>query len=113
VFLGWTLILAGLGVMIAGLVAFAFGRTAVMPNLPAARLLTTGPYRFSRNPMYVGLTIAYFGGILLTNIAWCLFILIVVLIAFDKAVIPREDRYLHAEFGDRYDQYCREVRRWL
>jgi protein-S-isoprenylcysteine O-methyltransferase Ste14 len=111
--LGWTLILAGLAIMVAGLMAFAFARTAVMPTLPAERLLTTGLYRYSRNPMYIGLTIAYVGGILLTNIAWCMFVLIGVLIVFDRVIVPREERYLRAEFGDLYDQYCKRVRRWL
>ena len=113
VVLGWILIAAGLAMMTTGLLAFAAARTAIMPNLPAARLLTTGPYRLSRNPMYVGLTIAYVGGILLTNIAWCLFTLIAVLVVFDKAVIPREERYPNAAFGASYVQYCKQVRRWL
>jgi protein-S-isoprenylcysteine O-methyltransferase Ste14 len=99
--------------MVGGLITFAFARTAVMPTLPARRLLTTGLYRHSRNPMYVGLTIAYVGGILLTNIAWTVFILIGVLVAFERVIVPREERYLRDEFGDLYDQYCQQVRRWL
>lgn len=110
---GWTLILAGLVIMVGGLITFAFARTAVMPTLPARRLMTTGLYRYSRNPMYVGLTIAYAGGILLTNIAWSALILVGVLVAFDRLIVPRKERYLRAEFGDLYEQYCQQVRRWL
>lgn len=110
---GWILILAGLAVMLTGVLTFLRARTAIMPNQPAARLLTTGPYRFSRNPMYVGLTIAFIGGILLTNIAWCLFILIIVLVVFDTVIIPREERYLAGAFGESYEQYCRQARRWV
>jgi protein-S-isoprenylcysteine O-methyltransferase Ste14 len=111
--LGWILILLGLAMMLTGLIVFANARTGIMPNLSARRLLTNGPYRLSRNPMYVGLTIAYTGGVLLTNIAWCLFILIIVLIVFDKVIVPREEKYLSAEFGESYLQYCKQVRRWL
>jgi protein-S-isoprenylcysteine O-methyltransferase Ste14 len=111
--LGWISILLGLAMMLTGLIIFARARTGIMPNHSAERLLTNGPYRLSRNPMYVGLTIAYAGGVLLTNIAWCLFILIVVLILFDKVIIPREEKYLAVEFGEPYLQYCKQVRRWL
>ena len=110
---GWILILIGFGIMFTALIAFILARTAIMPNLPAKRLLTSGPYRLSRNPMYVGLTIAYVGGILLTNIGWCLLILIVVLIVFEKVIIPHEERYLQSAFGEVYSEYANRVRRWF
>ena len=111
--LGWILIVAGLLIMIIGLYSFAIARTSIMPNLTAARLITTGPYRFSRNPMYAGWTVAYIGCILLTNFIWCIFTLAIVLVVFDKIIIPREEEYLKAKFGESYPRYCKQVRRWL
>ncbi|MEZ5316058.1 MAG: isoprenylcysteine carboxylmethyltransferase family protein [Vicinamibacterales bacterium] len=103
----------GLTLMAWGIVTFLRARTAVMPTRPARDLVRSGPYRFSRNPMYVGLTTAYLGGVLVTNLAWPLMLLPFVLLLLVLAVIRREERYLHGEFGDAYAAYCRDVRRWL
>jgi protein-S-isoprenylcysteine O-methyltransferase Ste14 len=99
--------------MLSGMFFFMQARTAVMPNRSASALVTAGPYRFSRNPMYVGLTGAYVGGVLLTNNAWCLIMLPVVLSLIHCFVIRREELYLEAEFGKLFLSYRARVRRWL
>lgn len=111
--LGWGAIVAGLGVMLWGLVTFARARTAVMPHLPASRLVDAGPYRFTRNPMYLGLALAYAGLSLLIDSAWPLLLLPVVLVLLLVIVIRREERYLERRFGDDYRDYRRRVGRWL
>jgi protein-S-isoprenylcysteine O-methyltransferase Ste14 len=104
---------AGLGLMGWGLVTFIYARTPVVPTRPARQLVRWGPYRYSRNPMYVGITAAYVGLALVTNMAWPLVFLPVALAVLAMSVIAREEQYLRDEFGAEYEDYCRRVRRWI
>ena len=110
---GAGLIAGGLVFMGSGLGTFLRQRTAVIPHRPARLLVRTGPYRFTRNPMYVGLTFAYAGLAVALNWAWPLLLLPAVLILLTTLVIRREERYLRGAFGVEYENYCRHVRRWL
>jgi protein-S-isoprenylcysteine O-methyltransferase Ste14 len=103
----------GLVIGAAGLIAFVRHRTAILPMRAAARLVTAGPYQYSRNPMYVGLTVAYVGLVVLTNIAWPLVFLPIVLVALTYLVIRREERYLSGAFDSEYREYTSRVRRWF
>lgn len=111
--LGWGSVAAGLGLMFWGIATFAAARTAVMPHLPARRLVTSGPYRFTRNPMYVGIVLAYAGLAILIDTAWPLLLLPAVLLLLVLVVVRREERYLDRTFGDAYRAYRHRVRRWL
>jgi len=111
--IGAGLIACGLGVMTWGIVTFSRARTAIYPNQAAREFVIWGPYRFTRNPMYLGLTLAYVGAACLLNSAWPFVLLPVVLLSLYGLVIRREERYLSAEFGDQYDTYRRRVRRWI
>jgi protein-S-isoprenylcysteine O-methyltransferase Ste14 len=111
--LGTGLAAAGLLLIGAGLVTFVLARTAVMPTRAARQLVAWGPYRFTRNPMYVGLTGLYLGLTLLLNMAWPLVTLPGVLVVMTAFVIRREERHLRRAFGDDYEAYCLRVRRWL
>ena len=111
--LGWGLLATGLALSFSGVATFLRARTAVIPHHPASRLVTSGPYRFTRNPMYLGLTLAYLGGTVLVNSVWPLLLLPLVLLVLTVAVIRREERYLAAAFADEYAAYRRRVRRWL
>jgi protein-S-isoprenylcysteine O-methyltransferase Ste14 len=104
---------AGLIVVFWGIATFRAHRTAVFPNQPAARIVRTGPYRFTRNPMYTGMTTAYVGLALMLNDAWPLIFLPIVLVLLVSLVIQREERYLASAFPAEYDAYRRRVRRWL
>jgi protein-S-isoprenylcysteine O-methyltransferase Ste14 len=95
------------------LITFLRHRTGIYPNQPATVIVRSGLYRFSRNPMYVALAILYVGIVLLTNLLWPLLLLPLVLLVLQKAVIAREERYLKEAFGESYEQYCRQVRRWI
>ena len=110
---GTVMLAAGFVLMAWGLMTFARLRTSVLPFKPARTLVINPPYTFTRNPMYFGLLVAYLGGALATNWAWPLVFLPLVLAVMTSFVIAREERYLHAEFGADYDEYCRRVRRWI
>lgn len=110
---GWLLIALGLGVMLWAIWTFTRARTSVLPFRPATAMVTHGPYRFSRNPMYVGLTLLYLGLSMLTGMAWALVMLPLALWALTFLVIRREERYLGVEFGSEYTAYRERVRRWI
>lgn len=110
---GLGLLLGGFGLMLWGIVNFWRAKTNLLPFRPASALVTVRPFTFTRNPMYLGLTIAYLGGALATNWAWPLVFLPAVIGITASYIIPREERYLRAAFGAEYDAYCRRVRRWL
>ncbi len=88
-------------------------RTTIVPHHEVSALVTTGAYRFSRNPMYTGLALAYSGGALLAGSWWPLANLPVVLLLVRRLVIDPEERYLSVRFGEVYADYRRRVRRWL
>ncbi len=87
--------------------------TSLIPGKRAEALVTSGPYRFTRNPMYVGMAFLYVGLALWLDVLWALAFLPVVLLVVDRRVIAPEERYLEARFGDEYRAYKQRVRRWL
>jgi protein-S-isoprenylcysteine O-methyltransferase Ste14 len=113
------LILGALCVVLwLGLFASAFGRfrsarTSMVPIVPATAIVTDGPYRVTRNPMYVSLAALYAGAALFMNSWWPLALLPLVLIVVDRTVIAREERYLRSAFPVEYAAYCARVRRWI
>jgi protein-S-isoprenylcysteine O-methyltransferase Ste14 len=111
--LGGLLLVVGLGLMGSALRAFRAAGTHVEPYLPATALVTTGPYRITRNPIYIGMTSAYLGAGLLSDSLWTLLLAIPVLALIHFGVVLREEAYLTTKFGDRYVEYVRTVRRWV
>ena len=110
---GLLLIGLGLGLSIWGDREFKRHDTAVNPDQPPTILVTTGLYRFSRNPMYVGLTLLQLGLALTLNSWWLVLTLVPALIMMSRGVIDREEQFLAAKFGKRYIDYKNSVRRWL
>jgi protein-S-isoprenylcysteine O-methyltransferase Ste14 len=110
---GWTAVVLGFALAQWGIVTFFRARTSIIPSRPARQFVTSGPYRFSRNPMYVGLTTLYLGLAAVFNLGWPVVFLPFVLWSLFALVIRREERYLASVFGDEYAVYCRNVRRWL
>jgi protein-S-isoprenylcysteine O-methyltransferase Ste14 len=110
---GVLLLVAGLMLMGWALLTFSRARTAVIPIRPARVLVSSGPYRFSRNPMYVGLSAAYLGLAILLNQAWPILFLPGVIIVLLLVVIQREEQHLQDSFPDEYPAYRRSVRRWF
>lgn len=96
-----------------GMMTFRRAGTAIVPHKPAARIVSSGPYRFTRNPMYTGLTLVYVGVAALIATWWPLLMLPLVLLAVFQLVVRREEAYLRSAFGAEYAEYCAHVRRWL
>ena len=110
---GWAAVAGGVAFAGWGLLTFFRARTAVIPNRPASRLVTSGPYRFSRNPMYIGLSALYLGLALVFDLGWPMVLFPLAVAGLYLLVIRREERYLARAFGDEYAAYARRVRRWL
>ena len=110
---GTLIVAAGAAVFWTGLWTFARMRTGIMLQRPATRVVTTGPYRWSRNPQYVAFVAMYFGASVLANTIWPLVLLPVVIVALHGLVIRREEHYMHRTFRDEYRAYCQRVHRWL
>jgi protein-S-isoprenylcysteine O-methyltransferase Ste14 len=104
---------AGLALVVWCLILFRRLGTGIMPDRPATRLVTTGPYGRSRHPMFVGFTSMYVGLALLLNLTWPLLLLPVVLIVLALTVIRCEEGYMRRTFGTAYDRYAARVPRWL
>jgi len=96
-----------------GVLTFKRQGTTPDPNGVASALLTTGPFRWSRNPLYLALssTLAWFG--LLLDSAWMLLLTPVLVLLLDRLVIAREEIRLRTQFGEAYRAYTRRVRRWF
>lgn len=111
--IGFILVAAGL--LLAGWSARTFRRanTQVLTNQPATIVVSTGPYRFSRNPIYVGMFLALAGLAVGFDTLWLILAAILLFPVLRYGVIGREERYLEAKFGPTYLAYKARVRRWL
>lgn len=87
--------------------------THVDPRHPATALVTQGPFRLTRNPLYLSLTLLYTGIALMVNSLWAILLLPGALIVIRYGVINREERYLERTFGEQYLSYKAKVRRWI
>ncbi len=111
--LGLTLLGASISI-----VSLAYRRTVrvgtnVDPREPATVLVTEGPFKYTRNPLYTSLTLFYVGIATLVNTLWAMLLLPIVLFVINRGVIAREERYLERKFGEQYIQYKARVRRWI
>jgi protein-S-isoprenylcysteine O-methyltransferase Ste14 len=119
---GWSFALR-----VVGVIAIALGFAAMFWALgwfmrikttpthwePTTALAAEGPYRFTRNPMYVGMALVQAGIALCFNALWPLLTLVPVLVIIRVQVIAREEAYLEAKFGSTYRDFKGRVRRWL
>jgi protein-S-isoprenylcysteine O-methyltransferase Ste14 len=110
---GLMLVALGAGLAIWGRQALVAAGTNVNPYRPTTAIADSGPYRFSRNPLYVSLTLIYLGLTLAFDTWWGFFLLVAVLIVMHFGVIQREERYLEGKFGESYRRYRSGVRRYL
>jgi protein-S-isoprenylcysteine O-methyltransferase Ste14 len=104
-----------LGAALAGWGWFLFhrARTTRVPGEASTALITTGPYRIMRNPMYVGLSIAYLGEAAILHQLLPVLLLPLTIIYLNQIVIPVEEQRLHGVFGAQYERYQNDVRRWF
>ena len=87
--------------------------TTIMPNRCSTYLVTSGPYRFTRNPIYLGYTLATAGiGLVLLN-PWCLVVAIPAALATHLVAVRREELHLLSRFGIDFERYCHATARWI
>jgi protein-S-isoprenylcysteine O-methyltransferase Ste14 len=110
---GGVLIAAGMALARAFLGALRRARTPVDPYKATTAIVTTGPYRLSRNPGYLAMALIYAGIAVAAEALWAFVPLVPALILIDRGVIAREERYLEGKFGEEYRRYKARTRRWL
>lgn len=110
---GWGIVAAGIALLIWGQRQFVANKTNIRPDKPASTVICSGPYRFTRNPLYLAFLILQTGiGILMANL-WIVLFVPLTMIAITLYVIPREEAYMERAFGDDYLALKATVRRWL
>ena len=87
--------------------------TNVIPTQPALKVVTNGPYRFTRNPMYLGMVLFLVGVSLVFSLEWGLILTPVLWLAYDRLIVVREESYLSRKFGADYQALLGQTRRWL
>ena len=92
---------------------FRAAGTPVRGNKRSTTIVRTGPYRFSRNPIYVSFILLVLGLSVWLNDLWLLVMLVPAVAFIAAVVIPREERFLDRNFHDQYSRYKAAVRRWL
>ena len=114
---GWStgagVVLMAAALFIAAVRTFRRAGTPVPGNRPTTTIVRTGPYRFSRNPIYLAFSVLQVGIALWVGSLWLLITLVPALGLMSFLVIPREERYLEARFPSEYIPYKSSVRRWI
>jgi len=110
---GALLVLLAIGLFLFAVRTFQAAGTPVPGNRPTKTIVRTGPYRFSRNPIYLTFSLLQLGIALWVNSLWLVVTLVVAVAVMSLVVIPREERYLEARFPSEYPPYKASVRRWL
>jgi len=111
--IGIVLVAAGALLDLSSLALFWLHRTSALPFRPATSFVARGAYRFTRNPMYLGMTLLVTGLGLLVERLGLIAAAVAASAIIDRFVIPREERHLEARFGESYRHYKRRVRRWI
>lgn len=115
--LRWTVValflLAGGGLIAAALGRFKAAGTPAPPWQPTTAFVVQGVYRWTRNPMYLGMTLAYLGLTVAANAPVALWLFIPLIMTIHYGVIAREERYMADKFGVPYVNYAHNVPRWL
>ena len=110
---GAPIVLLAIGLFLFAVHTFRAAGTPVPGNRPTTTIVRTGPYRFSRNPIYLAFSLLQLGIALWVNSLWLVLTLLAAVAVMSLVVIPREERYLEAHFPSDYPAYKASVRRWL
>lgn len=111
--LGWIVFLLSAFTLILCFREFHRWATPINPHRPTARIIRTGPFRYSRNPVYMSLGGLQAGVALIIDSFWVLGMVVPALVVVYAGVILREERYLDGKFGAEYRSYKAAVGRWL
>lgn len=110
---GAGLVLMAVVLAVCAFTCFRLARTSPFPERPTTALVVRGPFRLTRNPLYLSMSLVHAGVALFANALWPLLLLVPAVLAIRFLVIAREERYLVQRFGAEYEAYCHSVRRWL
>src|SRR5262249_18517465 len=110
---GMALVVTAVALFVWSVRTFRAAGTPVPGNAPTMTIVRAGPYRFSRNPIYVALSLLVLGISVWADDAWLLGMLLAAVAVMSTVVIPREELYLERKFGAEYLDYKSAVRRWL
>lgn len=110
---GIVIALVGVCILLLGFREMIRHKTTINPSGVTTTIVSRGVYRYTRNPMYIALTLFYMGIGIAANAWWGFLLLIPLLIVVQRGIIEREERYLTRKFGDEYLHYKQKVRRWL
>lgn len=110
---GLALVAIGFALAALSVRRFHLAGTSVVPGETSTALVVEGPYHLTRNPIYIGFVLAYFGLAVMLTSVWVLLLLIPVLIVLQRGVVEREEIYLERQFGEAYRKYKARVPRWL
>lgn len=110
---GVTLVLLGAALLFWAFREFRARRTAIEPWKPTTAIIESGPFAYSRNPVYIAFALITLGIGAWVDRGFIALLTVPAVLATDRWIIPREERYLTRKFGDRYVSYRRRVRRWL
>lgn len=111
--IGLFLIMLYVVLAFASIGRFVKTKNTIITVKPATSLQTTAIYSFSRNPMYLSLVLLYCGLAVFIGNWWTLILLPLLIIIIEQYVIRKEEEYLSDAFGEEYNAYCRQVRRWI
>lgn len=113
VVVGGIVFLAGLALLVWSAVTFGRAGTQIQIDRPTTTIVESGPYRFTRNPIYTGMFLGLIGFSIVFDSLWLLILLVPFYLVIRYGVVAREEAYLERKFGDVYRAYKGRVRRWL
>jgi protein-S-isoprenylcysteine O-methyltransferase Ste14 len=111
--IGASLVVVAIALFSSSVTKFRAAGTPVPARKATTAIVRTGPYRFSRNPIYLAFSLLQLGIAIWVNSLWLLATLVGAVALIHYVVIPREEQYLERRFGAEYLDYKRSVRRWL
>ncbi|HUI88391.1 MAG TPA: isoprenylcysteine carboxylmethyltransferase family protein [Anaerolineales bacterium] len=111
--LGFALVILGLGLGLSAVNGIWRARTTLDPHGSVSDIVTSGPFRFTRNPMYLGLTCFLTGIPFIFKSYWGLVLSLLFIVLMNLLVIQYEETYLEQKFGEQYTSYKSHVRRWI
>jgi protein-S-isoprenylcysteine O-methyltransferase Ste14 len=111
--LGWLLVVAALALDVSAMTTMARAQTNILPNRPATSLVTTGPFAWSRNPIYVGNVLLILGLGIAFDSSWSFAAALADALLTHRLAVVREERHLEAKFGSAWRRYAARVPRWV
>lgn len=110
---GVLIALISIPIVVSAVRAMHHAKTTINVRKPTTAIVSGGPFRWSRNPVYLSLTLFYLGIALLINSLWIAGWVVPILVVMRWGVIAREEQYLERKFGPEYLAYKAKTRRWF